>query len=159
MQIDLQNGTVTLPNGVAIEPGLTQDDFRASAMFAQVRNQRAGAGHWMNHDFPGGQLDGKELLVSLCFYDQILVSVDVTADLYPPGPRDWSNYSLDVEAATKEFHDRLLEQMLGKPTRSDRFSSVDLSSRQATLAQPKTWELTWARCSQHTTPGAAGRSS
>ena len=77
----------------------------------------------------------------------MLVDVRVTADLYPPGPKDWSNYSLDVEAATKQFHDRLVERTLGSP--SDGGSWRRLPEGQPTLERPIGWRFTWGRASSH----------
>lgn len=143
MHIDPQTGTVGLPNGYSVDPSLTQDGFRASALFSQARSQDHGTWPWIHYHFSGGHLEGKELLVSLCFYDQVLVYLSMTADLYPPGPKDWSTYSLAVEAAIKDFHDRLLEQTLGKPSRSDQLPYGELPAAQATLAHPHIWELPW----------------
>jgi hypothetical protein len=154
MHIDPNTGAVTFPNGFAVGADLTQDAFRDSAMLAQARTDPAGVPPWMHYHFSGGQLEGKELLASLLFYDQMLVSVTVTADLYPPGPKDWSNYSLDVEAATKEFHDRLLTRLLGSPTESPEMSAAGFTRAQATLARPQTWVLPWGSVwSGHDTKG------
>ncbi|MBN1254606.1 MAG: hypothetical protein JXA50_04970 [Deltaproteobacteria bacterium] len=64
-------------------------------------------------------------------------------DFYPPGPKDWSNYSLDVETATKQYHDALLEGILGKPTESDRLAGVNLDAAHESLAKPLKWDFTW----------------
>jgi hypothetical protein len=154
VHIDPGTGAVTFPNGVAIDASLTQDAFRASAIFAQARADTVGVPPWIHYHFSGGHLEGKELLVSLLYYDQMLVSVNVAADLYPPGPKDWSNYSLDVEAATKDFHDRLLTRLLGSPTESPEMSSGGFSAAQATLARPHRWRLPWGSVwSGHDTKG------
>lgn len=144
MNVDRQTGAVTLPNGWSAGPSLTQEGFRAGEMFPGARSG-GGVPPWIHYRFSGGRLDGKELLVSLCFYDETLVSLSVTADHYPPGQRDWSNYSLDVEAATKDFHDRLLEGQLGEPTDSPEFSMGGLSEAQATLARPHRWVFPWGK--------------
>ena len=143
MHIDPQNGTVTLPGGCAIAPGLTREAFCAGDLFAQARDEGQGALPWTRYRLAAGRLEGHELLATLCFHDQTLVQVSLSADLYPPGPRDWSTYSLDVEAATKELHDRLLEQLLGPPTRTDRLSPGGLTPAQATLARPHWWTFPW----------------
>jgi hypothetical protein len=90
-------------------------------------------------------LEGRDLLTSLCFYDQTLLCVELTTTLLPPGERDWSHYSLDVEAATKEFHDQVLEQTLGNPSRSRRMPVGDLRSNRSTLARPLTWIFRWGK--------------
>jgi hypothetical protein len=143
--IDHTAGTVSLPNGNAISPSLSQDAFRQSAMFPKARAQDFGTLPWIHYHFSGGAIEGHELFTSLCFYDQMLVYASLSANLYTPGVFDWSNYSLDVEAATKELHDRLLNQLLGKPTRSTRLSVGQLLPEQATLARPLTWQFPWGQ--------------
>ena len=81
--------------------------------------------------------------MSLSFYDQMLVSTHMTVDFYPPGPKDWSNYSLDVETATKQRHDAVLEEILGKPTESDRLAGVNLDAAHEPLARPLMWDFPW----------------
>lgn len=143
MHIDPQSGTVTIPNGGSVDPSLSQDEFRAASLYAVIREQHGGRLCWNEYRFSGGRIDGKEVLVSLYYQDQTLASVDLTVDLYPPGPKDWSNYSLNVEAATKDFHDRLLNEMLGPPSKSDHLSFIDLPPSQNTLRCPNAWAFPW----------------
>jgi hypothetical protein len=143
LRIGAQDGTIDLPNGLSISPSLSQDVFRASPAFANARSQDYGTMPWIHYHFPGGNSDGKELLVSLCFYDQILVYVSLCADLYPPGPKDWSNYSLAIQATTKQFHDRLLAQMLGKPTKGGSLFLGQLPKGEVTLKRPLFWRFPW----------------
>src|SRR5688572_25318733 len=103
MYIDRYTGIVTLPNSYTLGPSLSHEGFRASDVFAHARSN--GTSPWLQYRFSGGHIEGNELLVSLDFYDQMIVSINISADLYPPGVKDWSNYSLDVEAAIKDFHD------------------------------------------------------
>jgi len=150
MLIDPSDGTVTLPAGCSISPLLSQDVFRKHSVFPRARSRDFGTLPWIHYHFSGGVIEGKELLASLCFYDQVLVYVSLAADFNPPGAKDWSSYSLDVEAAAKQFHDRLLEQEIGKPTRRDRLSVGNLPASQTTLACPLTWKFPWGRvCSGH----------
>jgi hypothetical protein len=143
MQIDRDNGTVRFPNGLEISPALTQDVFRALPTGSKARSQDYGTLPWIHYHLSGGQIDGKELFVSLCFYDQLLVFVSISADLYPPGPKDWSNYSLEVEAATKQFHDRLLEQLLGNPSKGASFLLGRLPAVKETLERTLRWDFAW----------------
>jgi hypothetical protein len=143
MRIDHGNGGVTLPSGLAISPALTQDSFRALPAFQGAQQHDYGTLPWIHYHFSGGRVEGHELLVSLCYYDQLLVYVSMTADLYPPGPKDWSQYSLDVEAATKEFQDRLLVGMFGKPSESGSFLLGGLSKGRETLERPLRWDFPW----------------
>jgi hypothetical protein len=154
MTIDPGTGAIALPNGVAIDAGLTQSTFHGGPMFAQARADAAGVSPWMHYHIPGGLLDGNPLLVDLLFYDEMLVTVTVTIDLYPPGPKDWSNYSLDVEATTKDAHDQLLRRSLGEPSESCAIPTGGFSATQATLAQPHTWTRPWGSAwSGHDTKG------
>lgn len=145
MQIDRENGTVRLPSGLEIGPALTQDAFCALPGSGSARKHDHGKLPWIHYRLSGGEVDGKELLASLCFYDQLLVYVSISANLYPPGPNDWSDYSLDVESETKRFHDRLLEEILGSP--SDGGSWSRLPGGQGTLERPLGWRFPWGRVS------------
>ncbi len=143
MHIDRHTGTIKLPNGYAIEPNLSQQEFRANQIFSHSRCRNCGTLPWIHYEFSGGELKGKTILVGLCFYDQTLVSVSVSANLYPPGNADWSNYSLDVEAAAKRFHERILTDTLGKPTKSEQPAAEYLSDRKTTLTSSHTWAFAW----------------
>jgi hypothetical protein len=145
MEIDPHSGVVTLPSGYPVGPDLSQAAFRADAVGAEARSQDYGTLPWIHYHFSGGQLEGKPLLASVCFYDQLLVSLTLTVDLYPPGPRDWSSYSLEVEAATKEFHDGLLTRTLGKPTQAEPLPLRPQASTPATLTRPLIWSYPWGR--------------
>src|SRR5262245_52106761 len=106
MHIDQQSGTITLPNGASISSALTQNEFRTTPEFAHAQSHDCGTLPWIHYQFGGGQIAGKDLLARVCFYDQLLVDVTLAVDHYPPGPRDWSHYSLEIESETKHFHDR-----------------------------------------------------
>jgi hypothetical protein len=147
MTIDKENGTVKLPSGFSIGAELSQTAFRASDAFADSQRRDHGTPPWVHYHFPGGSLDGKELLVSLCFYDQMLVDVSITAEFYPPGQRDWSSYSLEVEAETKRFHDELLERLLGKSRESKRLSWSWLFGQTSVLEEPHSWRFPWGTVS------------
>ena len=149
MHIDAHDGTVSLPNGLRIGPGLSQDSFRGSPAFAGARGQDYGTLPWIHYHLSAGQVDGKDLLVSLCFYDLMLVEVSMTVDLYPPGPKDWSGYSLAVEAQTKQFHDRLLAEMFGDRSRAIRMFPSGLPKLEATLDKPLYWKFPWGIVSSY----------
>src|SRR5580698_2313274 len=123
MPIDIsrQDGTIHLPNGFMIDAGLTKDAFRASPIFDALKRQDGGAPGWIQYHIFGGAIDGRDCTVSLSFYNQMLISVSLMADLYPPGPKSWDTYSLETEAATKDFHDRLLEYLFAGPAKGDSF--------------------------------------
>jgi len=140
LDIDPQDGTIRLPNGFAIGAGMTQDAFRASSIFAEAKSESHGTPPWIQYNLPGGQLEGKAILVSLSFYDEMLVSVDLTADLYPPGPKSWDTYSEETEGATEKFHDRLLEYFFAGSARGERF---DANPRSGDKAPLKNWAFPW----------------
>jgi hypothetical protein len=158
MYIDKQNGTVNLPNGVSIASDLSQDAFRATPAFTAARSEDCGTLPWIYYHLPGGEIDGKPLLVSLCFYDQMLVDVSLTADLYPPGPKDWSSYSLEMEAATKQFHDRLLETMFGTPMSGGSVVLDRVPEGKAALDRPLCWTFPWGQVCSYHDPRSGGTS-
>lgn len=149
MQIDRDNGTVRLFNGLEIDPAMTQDAFRALPAGRDAQPRDYGTHPWIHYQLSGGRIDDHDLIVSLCFYDQMLVYVNMSVDLYPPGPKDWSNYSLDVEAATKQFHDRLLAGMLGEPSTSAAFLPGGMLDAKETLGQPLRWDFAWGAVSSY----------
>ena len=77
----------------------------------------------------------------------MLVYLSLTADLYPPVPKDWSRYSLAVEAATKRVHDRLLERMFGAPSERGRVFLPPASEDDRALQQWLCWRFTWGSVS------------
>lgn len=142
-EIDEQTGAVRLPNGLHITDALTKDAFLADPIAANARDEDYGTLPWVHYHLAGGEVEGKPLRVSLCFYDQLLVYVSITADLYPPGPKDWSNYSLQVEAATKLFHEKLLHPMFKqRPEGAGLFGSGSPSEKD-TLNRPLGWQFAW----------------
>jgi hypothetical protein len=143
IEINTDNGTIILPSEYAVSPSLTQEAFRKGEMFSNAQSRTAGTFPWIHYSFSGGSVSGRNLLVSLCFYDQMIVSTHMTVDFYPPGSKDWSDYSLDVETSTKQCHDALLEEILGTPTESDRLAGVHLDPAHETLARPLKWDFPW----------------
>lgn len=147
MQIDQENGSVRFPNGQFIGPAITQDSFRATPEFSESRGEDCGTLPWIHYHFGGGQLDGKDLAIAVCFYGQILVSLRITVNFYTSENWSWSDYSLEVEAQTKHFHDRLLHNLLGKPTKGGSFILGRLPEGQETLTTPLDWQFDWGRVS------------
>jgi hypothetical protein len=115
MFIDKNNGNVTLPSGFVIHVDLTQSLFRQSPCFKNANVKDYGTLPFIHYSFKTEYFEGKPLRISLCFYGELLINVEMIIDLYPPGPKTWENYSLDTEACIKVFHDDLLKQILGKP--------------------------------------------
>lgn len=143
VNIDKRDGAVCLPNGHVIPPSLSQDDFRQSTMFGSDRSQDCGTSPFIHYHFSGGMLEGREFLISLCFYDQTLLEVRLTSTLLGPDERDWSHCSLDAEAETKRFHEAILMKLFGAPTRILRVPDRGRSSDQSILYQRPRWFLRW----------------
>jgi len=141
--IDFREGFVMLPNGCVLSPHLSQDEFRASKWFAAATERDVGTRPFVHYGFSCGDVDGKELLANLIFYDQMLLSIELETAEYAPEARDWSNYSLEVEAATKDFHEILLRRMLGKPTSCTAITHTKCPPSQVTLYQPCRWRFSW----------------
>lgn len=142
MNIDPQYGTIRFSNGALIEPIITQEDFRSKPVLSEARSQDYGTLPWIHYHFSGGQTEGRELLASVCFYDQLLIDVKISANFYPLGNWDWSHYSLEVEAETKHFHDQLLNKMLGKPNNGGWFFRR-IPHGLETLQKPLQWKFKW----------------
>ena len=140
-----QAGILDLPNGLTITPSLTQDEFLFNPAFSQAKHQTPASGAWSRHPIPAGTVDGHDLLAILCFHDQRLVNIDLIANLYPPIPKDQHQYSLDIEAAIKQLHDRLLEQMFGPPTERLRIFPNPLPPSQSILEWPLRWDFPWGQ--------------
>ena len=54
-----------------------------------------------------------------------------------------NSYSLAVETATKQFHDAMLQEMLGKPTDSELLPGHLPDSAHEPLARPLKWVFPW----------------
>ncbi|HEV8378256.1 MAG TPA: hypothetical protein VGP99_05365 [Tepidisphaeraceae bacterium] len=146
LHIDRRDGLVKLPNGFVISAHLSQDEFRASEWFAATVRD-VGTRPFVHYYFSCGEVEGRGLVANLSFYDQMLLSIDLQADLSRPGPKDWSNYSLEVEAATKRFHEDLLRKILGEPGSDGTMHSSQRSPSQATLDRPCSWKFSWGQVS------------
>ncbi len=140
--ISAQDGSIRLPNGGRIFAGLTQDAFLASEM-GRAAGGATDNPPWAHYRLPGGAVDGKPMRVSACFSGQMLCSVDLAADLYPPGPKSWGSYSLKTEAATKDFHDRLLRHLFDASTRRGQFHVAKPSEDEAILDRPVQFPFAW----------------
>lgn len=147
MKIDQANGTVRFPNGFSISPNCTRDSFRATTMGTGATSRDCGTSPWIHYQFSGGDIDGNDLIVAVCFYDRMLVYVELTVSLYAPDQRDWSHYSLDVEAAQKNLHERILETQFGKPQIGASILPARFPANQNTLNQRADWGFKWGRVS------------
>lgn len=115
MFIDKNSGAIELPNGLVITAELTKARFENSAYFSQVTPHDYGTLPFQWYRFDGGQVDGHTLHVDLCFYSDVLIDFQVTTNFYGANQRKWEDFSLEIEAQSKTFHDELLQKILGKP--------------------------------------------
>ena len=143
IDINADNGTIILPNQYAFSPSLTQEEFCNGGMFGNAQSKTYGTFPWIHYRFSGGKLSGRNLLVNLCFFDQVIVSATMSVNLYPPGAADWSHYSLDVEAAAKQFYDAMLQEILGAPADSQLLANMNLDAAHECLARPLLWVFPW----------------
>lgn len=143
MFIDPATGRVTLPNDFVIGPDLTQEAFRSTPVGSTARSRDSGTLPFIHYSFSSGNVEERELLASLCFYDQVLLTLHLTVNLYSPKElADWSHYSVEVEAETKVLHERLLSRLLGKSTICDLYSHSP-PARLAALDYPEVWNYRW----------------
>jgi hypothetical protein len=150
MNIDQNDGTVRLPNGNSISPSLSQDAFRQSAMFHESPLHNPETSSWIYHHVSGGTIDGHELTAFLCFYGQTLVSVELAVNLGVPAPSGSSPDLLELAAAAvKQFHNRLLERIIGPPSSSVSMPFDDPSPSLAMLARQLTWDFPWGKVISH----------
>jgi len=141
--IDRHDGAIRLPNGFVVNANLTRDAFEASAVYDAARRLDSGGMPWTQYRFPGGEIDGKDVSVTLAFSGQTLIFVNLTADLYPPGPKSWDTYSDQTEAATKDFHDRLLAYLFADPPTAGPFHPDPLSEDTSVFNRPVKFQLPW----------------
>ncbi len=153
--IDPRNGLVTLPNGSMLSVHLSQDEFRAGKWFEDAKMTNMGTPPFVYYDYSGGEVGGKKLLVRLFFYDQMLLSIELTVWFKSAEAGDSSNYPVSVELATKRFHEELLRNMLGKATHSSKRPS-QLPASQARLDQACIWQFGWGAVGSYHDPRGGG---
>ncbi len=115
MFIDKNTGTIEFPNGLAITTELDKAGFENSAYFGRATPYDHGTLPFQWYSLDGGQVDGRILGVRICFYSNLLVSVEANASFYQPSQEKWENFSFEIESQAKAFHDELLRNQLGKP--------------------------------------------
>lgn len=154
LRIDPLTGRVSLPNGSLVGPELAREEFMSGPHGDEARKMGSGDVLFMHGRFSAGTIDGHPLLANACYFEDMLVYLDLSVNLYPPHATDWSSYSLDIEAAIKSFHDRLLREQLGEPTRAYPLSLSYLTPAQASLEKSLEWKFPWGRVfSAHDTKG------
>jgi hypothetical protein len=156
MDIDQQDGTIRLANGLVITASLTQEAFQADPASRTVTRLDRGAPPWITYRLPGGTIDDRAISLGLCFHAQVIVSVDINVNLYGPGPKTWDSYSDKIEAAAKDFHDRLLQHLFSKHETSDTFHVAQLSDDVALLAHSTDWPFAWGAVSSFHDPQSLG---
>lgn len=154
LRIDPLTGRVSLPNGSVVGPELAREEFMSGPHGDEARKMGSGDVLFMHGRFTAGTIDGHPLLANACYFEDMLIYLDLSVNLYPPHATDWSSYSLDIEAAIKSFHDRLLREQLGEPTRAYPLSLSYLTPAQASLEKSLEWKFPWGRVfSAHDTKG------
>jgi len=152
LSINPATGELALPIGASISPDTTRDAFASDPVFAGARNA-GGAPPYLTLSFDAGELDHRPLLARVTFYEQTLLSISLTIDVYEKGAT-WDDYSFESEAGTKLLHEALLTRLLGEPTHRDHRFAFGKSKAEAILAQPVTWEFEWGRAvSSHDSKG------
>ena len=144
LEISKRDGMVELPNGELIRSDLSHDEFRTSSIYLNCRTLHADEGV-TEYQFGAGEVHEKRWRARLCFFNQLLLHLDLRANLYPA---DWNlrERDLDVEVETKAFHEHILNQMLGAPLITDdleKFRAYELSGHFLGLAQQATWRFPW----------------
>jgi hypothetical protein len=153
--IDPRDGLVTLPIGCVLSVHLSQNEFRSGKWFEDAKMTDMGTQPFVYYDFSGGEVAGKKLLVRLYFYDQMLLSIELTVCFKSAEAGDCSNYPANVEVATKRFHEELLGNMFGKPTHWSKRPS-QLPPSQATLDQACMWQFAWGIVGSYHDPKGGG---
>ncbi len=143
MKIAPQTGEVTLQNGFIFDASLTQTAFEAQKFHdpARVYNHRTP---WFYHPFVAEKPEGHPLILNLCFYQNVLVSFELTLNLYPEGAK-WSNFSYAREERTQELHIRLVKDWFGAPHKTKRVNSVpqECSALAEALLYDFEWGVAW----------------
>jgi len=113
MFIDKDIGKIELPNGLVITPELTKSGFESSTYFEQATPYDYGTLPFQWYRFIGGQLEGHNFYINICFYSEDLVSFHASINLHPTDPPKWADWSLEIQSQEKQFHDKLLQSVLG----------------------------------------------
>jgi len=145
LRIDVQTGLVALPTGYVIGPDLTREEFLSEPHGKSAQTTDNATLLFLHARFQAGVVDSNPLLANACFFDETIVYLDLTVNLYPPHATDWSSYSLDTEAAIKSMHDHLLTDQLGEPTSVHELSLGTSLPAQAVLGRSLEWKFPWGR--------------
>ena len=154
LQIDSLTGRVTLPTGNMVGPELTRMEFLSGPLGRCAKTTDNATLLFLHGRFTAGEVEGHPLLANACFFEEMLVYLDMTISLYPLDAKDWSSYSLDTEAAIKSLHDRLLTDLLGPPSKTHLLPLGSVSPAQASLEKSLEWRFPWGKVwSSHDSKG------
>ncbi len=145
MLIDKINGDVLLTSGFKIHANLTQSSFKNTQYFEKSTAKDYGTLPFIHYNLHGETLENKPIFVSLCFYGELLLYVQISVDLYPPDSKGWENYSLDYEAQIKHFHDEILKKLLGKPHKKYSSRWEKWPKKQKSLKYSYEYKYTWGK--------------
>ena len=142
--IQSADGTVTLPSGQAIGASLMHRTFKETGLYEISRTLTGDAGY-THYLFSAGTMDSKPWTAVVRFFNELLVNVDLSVNLYDPDKWVGKQFDLDVEAETKRYQERLLIACLGSPEVSSipQAHAKELSDQQRLLAVPVTWKYRW----------------
>ena len=149
LDIGKQDGFVELPIGEVMRADLTHNEFRTSAIYLNARTTHTSDGT-ADYQFSAGDFQGKRWRARLSFFNQLLVHLDLVANLYPKGQWSQTHFDLNVESATKRFHDELLLKMLGAPELEDNLEVIrayELGNDHINLANRAIWRFPWGSIS------------
>jgi hypothetical protein len=157
MRVDARTGEVALPNGFSFSANLTQSQFEAVKLHdpAQVYHHHTP---WMYFPFIAGQLEGKPLKVSPCFYREVLTHMEFQVMLHPERASSWDDFSYMVEEQMQTIHARLLQQWFGPPHQKVRDGMVDeaFPALADSLIYTFRWGSVWCGFDQRSSSAAAG---
>lgn len=114
MVVDAKTGTITLTSGFLLSPSTTRTNFEAARLHDPARVSNPGT-PWFYFPFQDGNVDGKYLGVTPCFYKSALVSVNFGVHHYPESATSWENFSLETEEQAQRSHAEMLEMWFGPP--------------------------------------------
>ena len=143
--INPRDGSVLLPSQITLSARLMHQEFKAWEIYDFVRALPGEKG-FRRYQFLAGSMHEKPWQAIISFFNELLVNVQLGANLYARDQWEKAGHDLDIEAETKRFHEKILVANLGAPevSRVPRsHHNKDLADHQIRLAVPATWKYTW----------------
>lgn len=142
--IDRDTGRVLLPCGFEFDGRLTQAELAASAFGQVARRFDCGTLPFMHYDVDPGVLEGLRMYGRMSFYGETLLNASVQVTYNKPGAT-WDDYSEELEAKAKQFHDAWLDRLFGPPHTVERLGSRTASPVEAALHTFIGYTFAWGR--------------